>query len=636
MLCIPKHLTKVFMEKIKSGEITPEKLLDMTSEQRRAEFAKILGKTNAEGVNALFESKMLLKAQQQGIVSWAQEVAGLKPEVKRDILSRVEKMDKFLNPKEYDAFLADLVAHKLGMTVTMQEAGNISALAKDVLEKREAIKTGGDRLEYGRAKVAFDDYYNGLKTESERKKLTEYIKPSNWGQAITNVAGFAKSLKASFDNSVIGRQGLKTLITQPDIWAKNSARSFGDFWNSMTGKDAMLEVRADVMSRPNALNGLYKKHGLAVGVMEEAYPTNLPEKIPLLGRVFKGSQDAFTAWQYRTRADVFDRLADTITKAGGDIEGLGKLVNSLTGRGDIGALEPAAKPLNNIFFSPRFLKSNIDLLTAHAMDKNISPEVRKEAVKNLVKVVGAVAILLAIAKALGGDVEEDPRSADFGKIKIGNTRFDVSGGMASIVVLASRLLTFSSKNATTEIVTKLNEDRFGAKTGYDVLLSFFEGKLSPAAGIVRDILKGKDFQGKKPTILGEMNNLFTPLPVLNFMELRDDPDAAPLLLAMMSDALGIGTNTYSSDIDWLTKTGKEILQFRDKVGDERFAKANKEFNSNYKEWFDRAKDDGRYMSLSDDEKSDMLRKKREEIKNSIFKKYGFRYKPSKKRLPDIK
>lgn len=636
MLCIPKHLTAIFLDKIKTGEITPEKLLDMTSEERRAEFAKILGETNASGVNALFESKMLLKAQQEGIVKWAQEVAGLKPDVKRDILARVEKMDKFLNPKEYDTFLADLVAHKLGMTVTMQEAGNISALAKDVLEKREAVKTGGDRLEYGRAKIAFDDYYNGLKTESERKKLTEYIKPSNWGLAITNTSGFAKSLKASFDNSVIGRQGLKTLITQPDIWAVNSARSFGDFWNSMTGKDAMLEVRADVMSRPNALNGLYKKHKLAVGVMEESYPTSLPEKVPFLGKVFKGSQDAFTAWQYRTRADVFDRLADTITNAGGDIEGLGKLVNSLTGRGDIGALEPVSKPLNNIFFSPRFLKSNIDLLTAHALDKDLSPAVRKEAVKNLVKVVGAVAILLAIAKALGADIEEDPRSSDFGKIKIGNTRFDVSGGMSSIVVLASRLLTFSSKNANTEIVTRLNEDRFGAKTGYDVLLSFFEGKLSPAAGIIRDYLKGKDFQGKKPTLIGEMNNLFTPLPVTNFIELTNDPNAAPVLLSMMADAVGIGTNTYSTDVDWLTKTGKEILQFRDKVGEERFSKANKEFNSDYKEWFDRAKNDGRYKTLSDAEKSDVLKKKRESIKDSIFRKYGFRYKPSKKNLPDIK
>ena len=642
MNCIPKHLVNNFLEKLKSGEITPEKLLEMDSAQRHGYFAEFLGEKNAKWVNTLFEKKMLLKSQQEGILKWAKEVAGMKPEVKRDIISRVEKMENLLTPKEEDQFLADLVEHKLEATVTLQEASNIASLSKEVIEAKGKIAEDSpigsqERMDYGRKMVEFQDYVNSLRDETKAKTLRQWVMPTSWGEAFINIAGLAKSMKASFDVSVIGRQGIKTLFTHPDIWLKNSQRAFGDFYNSMTGKDAMKEVRADVLSRPNALNGLYKKEGLAVGVQEEAFPSSAPENIPIIGDVFKGSQDSFTAWQYRTRADVFDRLVEVAEKTDADITGLGRMVNSLTGRGDIGVLEPSAKVLNNVFFSPRFLKSNIDILTAHALDKNMSPFVRKEAAINTIKVIFGVASVLAIAKAINPDsVELDARSADFGKIKIGNTRFDVSGGMSSIVTLASRIAFQSSKSSVTGLVTPLNSGKFGAKTGWDVVSTFFENKLSPAASVFRDYLKGQDFQGKKPTIKGEMANLFVPLPITNYMELKNDPESAPILLALMADALGIGTNTYGTNTDWMTKTGLEIEQFHEKVGDKEFKEANEKFNEQYREWFERAKKDERYQELTDDKKGYIQQRKREEIKDDIFKEYGFEYKPSKKKLPNIK
>ncbi|RTK93040.1 hypothetical protein EKI60_06400 [Candidatus Saccharibacteria bacterium] len=637
MLCIPKHVVNDFLKRLKSGEITPEKLLDMTSKQRHDYFAEILGVNNAEAVNVLFERKMLLKAQQEGILNWAKQVAGMKPEVLRDITSRVNKMDKLLTPENEKAFLEDLVAHKLGMSVTMQEASNIASLAKDVQAKKEAIKDESSRLEYGRALVEFQDYYNGLKNESEKIRLKEYVKPTNWKEGVLNTAGFAKALKASFDNSVIGRQGFMTMWSHPEIWARNSARTFGDYYNSMTGKDAMKEVRAEILSRPNALNGLYKKEGLAVGVTEEAFPTSLPEKVPYLGKVFKGSQDAFTAWQYRTRADVFDKLVEVADKTGADITGLGKVVNSLTGRGHLGKLEPVSKVLNNLFFSPRYLKANIDVLTAHATDKSVGAFAKKQAATNLIKAVAGSAAFLSIVNALDPEaIEKDPRSSDFGKVKIGDTRFNVTGGFSSLITLASRLATFSSKSSTTGLVTPLNSDKFGAKTGFDVFISFLEGKLSPAAGVARDLLKGKDFQGKKPTIVGEMVNLLAPLPITNAIELFSNPDAANPMLALIADALGVGTNTYNSKIDWSSNTGMELKQFHDKVGAEKFKEANKKFNERYKEWFERAKNEERYKRLSDEEKGLLLVKKRREIKTKIFAEYNFHYKPTKKELPNIK
>jgi len=539
--------------------------------------------------------------------------------------------------------IAEKRGHKLeDVDVTIKEAKNITELASDVASTKKAINSGGDRLEYGRARVAYEDYVDGLKIESERIKLVNYVKPPNWLSGLTSIAGFAKSMKASFDNSVVLRQGLKTLFTEPKIWAKNSARTFGDFWNSMTskvsGKDAMLEVRAEVLSRENSINGLYKKHGLAVGVVEESFPTSAPEKIPLFGDIFKGSQDAFTAWQYRTRADVFDKYVEIAKKTDADISGLGVLVNSLTGRGDIGGLEPIAKGLNNVFFSPRFLKSNIDTLTGGVFNKGRSSFVKKKAAESTLKVIGGVASILAIADAVSpGSVDFDPRTANFGKIKSGNTRFDVNGGMASIVTLASRLISQSSKSSVTDLVTPINSQKFGSITGVDVLVSFFGNKLSPMAGLFRNLVRGHDFNRKRPTVLGEMNNLLTPLPLDNYLELRDDPHSAPLLLSLLAESLGIGTNTYGTDVDWATKIGLELEQFHDRVGDETFKQANSDYNELYGDWFRRMKENDSFQSLSDEDKGLVIRKKRVEIKEKVYKKYHFKYERNKKRkLPKFK
>jgi len=47
---------------------------------------------------------------------------------------------------------------------------------------------------------------------------------------------------------------------------------------------------------------------------------------------------------------------------------------------------------------------------------------------------------------------------------MGNTRFDITGGMGSLVTLASRLAKQSSKSSTTGIVTKFGTG-YGQRTG---------------------------------------------------------------------------------------------------------------------------------------------------------------------------
>lgn len=320
----------------------------------------------------------------------------------------------------------------------------------------------------------------------------------------------------------------------------------------------MDEVKADIYARENF--DLYKKAKLAVGITEEAFPTTLPEKLPVIGRAYKASEAAFTGFQFKNRADLFDKYIEIAKKSGVDItdmkelSSIGQMVNSLTGRGSLGAMEPVANAVNNLFFSPRFVKSQIDILTQPITGGEGSAFVKKQAAINLVKVVSGTAAVLVLADSIApGSVQWDPRSTDFGQIRVGNTRFDVSGGARSIITLAARLATGSTVSGNH--VVELNTGKFGAPTSLDQVVNFFTNKASPATGVLVSFLKGRNFEGEKPTIAGEALNLVKPLMVSNYEELKNNPNSANILVSLLADALGIGTNTYGKAGELKKDTG---------------------------------------------------------------------------------
>jgi hypothetical protein len=566
--CLPKPAADKFLAALKDGTINPEKLIGMTSEERRTFFEKIVGKDDAREVNAQLESKLLLKDQKRGMVSWAKKVAGISEPVRADMISRIEKMDTVLNPADQRSFLEDLAAKKLGTDISFEEAKTVASLSKKLTEAKASLKETDPagspaRLDYGAKYVALQNYVHELKLSnvpSFIKGTLETAKTSPRQAVIdtlSNVAGVAKGLKASFDNSFGGRQGFKAIFTNPKQWATNFAQSFAyiakQLGHKASDNTVMDGVKADVFSRPNALNGTYKAMKLDVGLdTEEAYPSTLPERIPGIGRLYKASEVAYNGMAIRLRADIADQVLKAAEANGVDltdklqIESLGRLVNSLTGRGSLGSLEKVGKTVNTLFFSPKSLKASFDFLTLHAGDE-MSAYSRAQAAKNLLKVTAGIAVIMGIANALQpGSAELDPRSADFGKIRVGDTRFDISGGALSLVTLAARLVTLSTKSSTTSKVSPLNSGKFGAPTAWDVLSNFATNKASPLASVALDYLRGQDHNNNKPTVGNEAQNLLMPLPVTNVQELMNNPKAANPLIAEMFDAIGIVTNTYSA------------------------------------------------------------------------------------------
>jgi len=660
--CLIKSLATKFKEKLSNGEIDPEKLASMSSAERHSVLEKIVGK-DASNVNALFERKLLQKYKWKAYIDWAKEVTGIKPEIRRDLISRISKMANdtkinILNPAEEKMFMQDLVNSKLGMNVTFEESKKISELSKKLLEaKRDWQKTGNGKL-YGASQVAMERFVGDIKVKDISQiewknpiKLAEYI------------AGNAKAVKASMDNSFALRQGLKTLWTHPIIWSKDFVKSFGDIAKGLGGNknDVMDGIKAEIYGRDNSINGTYKKMKLDLGGVEEAYPETLGEKIPLFRRLYIASEVAYNGMGMRLRADLADSMIDLTKKQGVDLEGsvgnkglteqesIGRMINSLTGRGNLGKLDVIGKDINVLFFSPKFLKSQVDVLTQPFTGAGGSNFVRKEASKNLLKIAAGTASVLFIADRMWpGSVDWDPRSSNFGKIKIGNTRFDVTGGMGSLITLTTRIVPTKhdgewglwSKSSGNNQYTKLNSG-FGVKTGTDIINDFFMGKLSPSAGLVRDMLRQKDMQGNPINLTlksagQQAMNLFAPLPITNAIETFKDPNAAPLWVAMVADGLGISTNTYSATTNWNSNTGVELNQFKEIIGQKEFDNANKEYNQQVSDKLVKMLADERYKKLSNDDKQKAITKLRANIKEDLFKRYKFTYKPKKTNKSELK
>lgn len=526
--CIPKESVDKFLAALKDGTINPEKLAEMSSTERRMALEPLLGKDAAIEANKRFEQKILTKNLEQTAVTWAIDVAGLKTRVRQDIISKIQRMDeRILDPKEEAKFLADLAAQKLGVEVTFEEVKQINKLSKkiDELQKHNGDLSNNDkRLEYGHAVVALRRYVEERK-EATLPSVRDHIQNKQYIEAVkqigTGTAGNSKAINSSMDNSSIFRQGWKVLWTHPTIWTPNALKSFKHLVTYKNQQQVLDALDADIVSRPTY--DLMKEAKLDVGVNEEVFPTTLPEKIPGAGRIYKATENAYTAFVRKTRADVFDAYikiakSQNLELTPNELQSIGKMVNSLTGRGNLGSLEGVGNTINVFFFSPKFLKSQFDVLYqpfGGAKSGGVrSNFVRREAAKNLIKMAVGAATILAIAKMLMPDsVETDPRSTDFGKIKIGKTRFDVTGGLGSVIVLLARFATHTSKNAETGEMKDLLDPKFGGQNVLDVVVQFFEGKTSPVGSVLRDrLLTGETFEGKRPTVLGNMRDMFVPLP----------------------------------------------------------------------------------------------------------------------------
>ena len=459
-----------------------------------------------------------------------------------------------------------------------------------------------------------------------------------------------RALMATMDLSAPLRQGM-FLIGRP----KQFVPAFGNMFKYAFSPKSYTKLMDDIKSRPTY--ELMRESGLSITEMgknltrrEERFRSELAERIPVWGRVVKGSNRAYTGFLNKLRADVFDDLVkkakrlgietgmkkvppvakkrltiggiedidtgmkvatkdgkkigsiisikngrvrvrfynksgvlggsrtfsidkfidnmrfarqkEIIGSAAAVVHDIARFVSSATGRDRLWApVENAAGVLNATFFSPKLMASRLHLLSPRYYYR-LDPFVRKEALKSLFTFASTGMSVLGMAKLAGAKVGLDPRSANFGKIIIGNTRFDVWGGFQQYVRLAGQIITGKLVSTTTGREYTLGEG-YKPLTRWDMLVRFVESKEAPIISFASQLMKGKSVIGEPFDAPAQAINRFIPMVAQDMYDLYKEGEFKDLFMAGPA-IFGVGVQTYGRQIPYteLTPSNKRVVKLK--------------------------------------------------------------------------
>lgn len=377
-----------------------------------------------------------------------------------------------------------------------------------------------------------------------RDRITDLKPRTFWGKT-AEVLNLARAMKTSIDLSAVLRQGLPIVASAPI----RSAKAIMPMLRSFRSEEAARKVEQEIEARPNA--PLYARSKLYLaplgGTMnkrEESFMSRAADKIPIVA----GSQRAYVTFLNRLRADSFDALAETLVNRSGDLtldqaKHISSMINTFTGRADFGKYEPAADALATAFFSPRYVASRFQMLGGKGLwtrDKHL----RRLAAEQYGKMLASAGVVYALAMAAGADVEDDPRSSDFGKIIIpdgpgsepmlrvlsllgagvqkydGKIRIDLLAGLSQTAVLLARSATGETKSTKTGKVTPISgkDVPYGGKKWSDILADFGRYKLAPVPAAIVNVMDEEDPIGRPTSLAKEAAKLFLPISLEDVLE----------------------------------------------------------------------------------------------------------------------
>lgn len=459
----------------------------------------------------------------------------------------------------------------------------------------------------------------------------------------SDVLTLPRALQSTLDMSAPLRQGINLIGT------KNYWKSFYNMFRQAKSEDVFNMVQNGIKERETY--PLMERAGLAITDIgsdisrrEEAFASRFAEKIPGV----KFSERAYTGFLNQLRADTFDDLVRKSVGAGMDVDNpealqkIARYVNAATGRGNLyKPLQEASTVLNSLFFSPRLMASRIQTFNPLVYTQ-LPPGARQEALKQALAFGGIATSVLGLAKAAGADVEADPRSSDFAKAKVGETRYDMLGGFSQYLTFAARLATAETKTLKGDI--KPLESGFGKDSRLDVTNRFFENKFSPVAGFVRDYLQGADPSGKKFDLPTSVVNSFVPMILKDTADLMaaNGPSGAAMAVPAV---FGVGVSTYEDKkepqllgVEKDDPLNKEIDRLTEIKGDRIIDKPRKSLSvdgkqitlddEDYAEYSATAngylvrvlKDmtaDPDYQALSDEEKLEVIKEVKSEVRKEV-------------------
>ena len=370
-----------------------------------------------------------------------------------------------------------------------------------------------------------------------------------------------RALMATLDMSAPLRQGILLAPSQP----RQYLASWGPMVRAWSSEKYARMVDDAISSGPGytrrAQAKLFKAnlYGEAAPLIarEEAVVSRALSKVPGV----RASERAYVTFLNKLRADSFDAIVDNAAKAGRELDdefmhSVARYVNIASGRGSVLGHDAAALIMNATFFSPRFLMSRLQLPTTA-----VTGTARVQALRGMVSYAGALATALYLSHLAGAEVELDPRSSDFGKMKIGNSRYDFGGGYLQLVRLGAQLSTGEKKSLSDGDVRDIANNPVASR--FIAAWYFARSKFSPTAGSAVDLATGRTFSGEELGAHGIDKELLRYAP----LAMQDIMEAIELEGGMLGFAKG-APSIFGAGVTTFKTTG----DVRQEVAQEKFGK----------------------------------------------------------------
>ena len=397
--------------------------------------------------------------------------------------------------------------------------------------KPESIKRDEEarKLEIEREKLIYE--YELELAKAEMAAAPIYKKALNSFFSFVNLP---KALKAAIDLSAPLRQGIVPLLTQnPKKSIDQTLKMMKFFANPKSYEAFMDELRSSEYYPLLKESGLFiaEQNG-KLNAMEEMLSNNLGNKIPILGStyklksgkkvlpgldLYKKSEYAYSGFLNNIRVQTFlegvgalKEMGYTLDANKDEFKSWASYVNNATGRGTMNA--NAAMTLGAVFFSPRLIAARMNVAMNPFYYAKLSPAARKMAMKKTAAFFAMATTITGLAALWYNNdddddtsVELDPRSSDFGKIKIGNTRIDFLGGFLPYFRSASQFATGEKKSLTSGQIEELNQ-KYGSTTRGSIAMDFFANKLAPTTRIGYDWMFKTESEKQRDLLEKEQDN----------------------------------------------------------------------------------------------------------------------------------
>lgn len=317
-------------------------------------------------------------------------------------------------------------------------------------------------------------------------------------EATVDIANIPRTLMTAWDASAPLRQGAVLAGGHPLRFGKNIVTMFKAMAREGSAEAIDQAIRSDVnferfvaRNAPGSQKNLFQAElgGVASGFnrAEEAFMSKFARRIPGI----RQSERAYVTFLNKFRYDVMSDVVRGWEKGGKaatnqELDQLALFLNRATGRGGLGKLEDMAPILNIAFFSPRLLSSRLTLPLS-LVARDVPRRVRQQVARDLAASVSTGIGILGIIKMSGlADVQVDPRSSDFGKIKVGNTRIEFWGGFQPIARYMAQLITNERRGLKSDKVEGLD---FAGRSGrLDTITRFLRSKAGPPTSAAADVL----------------------------------------------------------------------------------------------------------------------------------------------------